>query len=296
MFQKKMFQRIEDEELELALARDAFVCVQVSDSFKETALEALEAMADFEVTVVKNESYSRDEPVYDASAQRQTARSFTVIRGEANWPNLQFKEKVEAYLSKLEPLVAFFSDSLTRLLCARFHVDELSTAQSNTVLRCMRYAGNEPENTVGISAHTDYELFTLIFETAPGLEIRAHRNKSYQRITRSHPYVLMLVGDSLEFISNGLFKAAQHRVPRLSCARSSLVFFQPLSDATLLKPLPEKLKRKRRPRFRDHLPPLFDARTYPPDTRTQLDYIIARDNASKRRRADLSKNKKKPTS
>ena len=271
------------EQVGEALSKRGYFCVEVDEKFTVAAETATKAMIDWDKTCPENGSYSRREPHYSGTA-RQTARSFAVVRGEAEWPSTEFREVIEKYLLTVKALG--LNALLGRLLSQRFDVDDAflcrnATSESNQVLRAMVYPGTMKNNVTGIAAHTDYELYTVIYQTTPGLELRV--DSTWKRPRAS---VIVLSGDAMDFISSGLFPAAQHRVPRLSQDRASLVFFQPLNDSICLAPLPNHPHQKRRRRLRlpgDGDPPLRP----PPPHRTQLDYILDRDHAAHRRRNDL---------
>lgn len=90
----------------------------------------------------------------------------------------------------------------------------------------------------GIGAHTDYELFTLLFPTAPGLE--AMNGDGVWIDAPPIPGALVInIGDMLEVLSNGIFTATSHRVRAVKEERYSFPLFFSCDYATLVKPLPQ---------------------------------------------------------
>lgn len=112
--------------------------------------------------------------------------------------------------------------------------------RSSSMMRLLRYPpneGNTAENIVGISAHTDYEAFTLMSQTAPGLEL----------LTRNHEWIeppvfedrfIVIVGDMLERLTNGQLRATRHRVNDTDWERFSLILFNAFDADAVIAPLP----------------------------------------------------------
>lgn len=90
-----------------------------------------------------------------------------------------------------------------------------------------------PENGT-CSAHTDYGLVTLQYSTGPGLQIL--RDDTWLSLDSPRNCALLMAGDSLERLTNGLVKAVQHRVcMALSEERSSASFPEPRFDCRSLE-------------------------------------------------------------
>ena len=79
----------------------------------------------------------------------------------------------------------------------------------------------------GVSEHTDYELITLMWQSAPGLELRDRRGR-WRALGALRDSLVVICGDMLERLSGGYFEATKHRVALNAKAtpRRSLVFFQ----------------------------------------------------------------------
>lgn len=91
---------------------------------------------------------------------------------------------------------------------------------------------------VGIAAHTDFECITLLYQTAPGLELQAV-NGRWLDAPASHGRMVVLLGDMLERWTNGVFKASGHRVRRTEERRYSIVMFIAANDDIEIAPLPQ---------------------------------------------------------
>ena len=76
----------------------------------------------------------------------------------------------------------------------------------------------------GIGAHTDYELFTLLRSTAPGLEVMNESGVWIDAPPVPDAYVVN-IGDMLELWTGGEFVATSHRVRKVSQERYSFPLF-----------------------------------------------------------------------
>jgi isopenicillin N synthase-like dioxygenase len=94
------------------------------------------------------------------------------------------------------------------------------------------------EDAVGIGAHTDYECFTLLLPTAPGLEVLNGAGEWIDVPPREGTLVVN-VGDILEMWTNGRFVATTHRVRKVSEERYSFPLFFNVDHDTLVAPLPQ---------------------------------------------------------
>jgi len=124
-------------------------------------------------------------------------------------------------------------------------------------LRLVRYPYNpHAEDGQGIGAHTDYECFTLLKRTAPGLEVL---NGAGEWIDgRQVPGTFVVnIGDMLELWTNGAYVATSHRVCKVKEERYPFPLFFNVDYHTEVKPLPQFASRdgKQRPALRagEHL-------------------------------------------
>jgi isopenicillin N synthase-like dioxygenase len=124
-------------------------------------------------------------------------------------------------------------------------------------LRLIHYPYN-PDVTdgEGIGAHTDYECFTLLKPTAPGLEVMNGAGEWIDVPPVPGTFVVN-IGDMLELWTNGEFVATSHRVRKVAEERYSFPLFFNVDYHTEVKPLPQFVSRggKSRPTLRagEHL-------------------------------------------
>lgn len=106
-------------------------------------------------------------------------------------------------------------------------------------LRLIYYPHNpEAQDVQGIGAHTDYECFTLLKPTAPGLEVLNGDGEWIDAPPIPGTYVVN-VGDLLELWTNGAFVATSHRVRKVKEERYSFPLFFNVDYHTVVKPLPQ---------------------------------------------------------
>eukprot|EP00977_Amphora_coffeiformis_P005253 scaffold1123_cov168-Amphora_coffeaeformis.AAC.21 len=104
----------------------------------------------------------------------------------------------------------------------------------------------EQENINGISAHTDFEAFTLMHQDAPGLQVRARHSKVWEDVPMrvvsnesNENTLLVIVGDVLERLTNGYLQATPHRVlPTTQHDRYAIIRFNALEANAVIAPLP----------------------------------------------------------
>lgn len=106
-------------------------------------------------------------------------------------------------------------------------------------LRLVHYPYN-PDATdgLGIGAHTDYECFTLLKPTAPGLEVMNGEGE-WIDVPPVDGTLVVNIGDLLELWTNGAFVATSHRVRRVREERYSFPLFFNVDYDTEVKPLPQ---------------------------------------------------------
>ncbi len=92
------------------------------------------------------------------------------------------------------------------------------------------------EHEVGIAAHTDFECITLLYQTAPGLEVRSV-NGEWLEAPAAPGRLIVLLGDMLERWTNGYLQATGHRVRRTSEKRFSIVMFIAANKGIRIRPL-----------------------------------------------------------
>ncbi|MDT5064276.1 MAG: hypothetical protein QOK02_431, partial [Mycobacterium sp.] len=93
-------------------------------------------------------------------------------------------------------------------------------------------------DVLGIGAHTDYECFTLLKPTAPGLEVLNGAGEWVDVPPVPDTFVVN-IGDLLELWTNGAYVATSHRVRKVKEERYSFPLFFNVDYHTEVKPLPQ---------------------------------------------------------
>jgi len=128
---------------------------------------------------------------------------------------------------------------------------QYESERSSSMMRLLRYPPNEgqtADNIVGISAHTDYEAFTLMSQTAPGLELLTRSGEWIEPPVFQDRFIV-IVGDMLEHLTNGTLRATRHRVNDTAWERLSLILFNAFDADAVIAPLPRFVREDKPPRF-----------------------------------------------
>ena len=161
------------------------------------------------------------------------------LLGPNQWPEVEgFREAVDEYYTA----ALSFGRTLLRGFAAA--MGEHPTAFDAFVtkppsqLRLIHYPFNPAaHDSMGIGAHTDYECFTLLHPTAPGLELLNGAGTWVDVPPIPGTYVVNL-GDMMELLTNGEFVATSHRVRRVQEERYSFPLFFSFDYWTTVAPLP----------------------------------------------------------
>jgi len=95
------------------------------------------------------------------------------------------------------------------------------------------------ESDTGISAHTDFEVFTLMHQDATGLQFLLPESREWVDAPVRQDAFVVIVGDILERFTNGALRATPHRVLPTPHARRSIIRFNALAPEALIQPLPQ---------------------------------------------------------
>ena len=105
----------------------------------------------------------------------------------------------------------------------------------------------DAEDREGVGAHSDYECFTLLKPTAPGLEVLNGAGEWIGAPPIPGTFVVN-IGDMLELWTNGEFIATTHRVRNVPEERYSFPLFFNVDYHTVVEPLPRFASRDDRAR------------------------------------------------
>lgn len=160
------------------------------------------------------------------------------LLGPNQWPSIEgFAATVSAYYE------ATFE--VGRLLMRGFALSigeaadrfEAMLIKPPSQLRLIHYPFNATaHDRPGIGAHTDFECFTLLRATAPGLEVMNAAGAWIDVPPKPDAYVVN-IGDMLELWTNGEFVATSHRVRRVQEERYSFPLFFAVDYHTHVRPL-----------------------------------------------------------
>jgi isopenicillin N synthase-like dioxygenase len=106
-------------------------------------------------------------------------------------------------------------------------------------LRLLHYPPNPAaEDQMGIGSHTDYECFTILHTTAPGLEVMNAKGEWIDAPPRPGAFVVN-IGDTFEVMTHGYWISTAHRVRAVRERRYSFPLFFGLDYDTVVEPLPK---------------------------------------------------------
>lgn len=161
------------------------------------------------------------------------------LLGPNQWPDIPgFAQRVGAYYTATfdvgRALMRGFAQSIDESPQAFDHLLTKPPSQ----LRLIHYPFNpNAVDRPGIGVHTDFECFTLLRATAPGLEVLNAAGVWIDVPPRPDAYVVN-IGDMLELWTNGEFVATSHRVRQVREERYSFPLFFALDYHTRVAPMP----------------------------------------------------------
>lgn len=244
----------------VSATRYGFLCIDLLPAQQQLVRTSLDRAIDFFDLPDERKAAVRDtgsesgwtpsyaEPAYQPGTI-SNVESFDVEKplidhpDDPHWPAVPgFQAAVTDYWQGMMALADPVLELLARAanIEPRCIAERCNSATLNT-LRLLRYPGEEtpPDpGEVGIAAHTDFECITLLYQTAPGLELRNVQGQWLEAPARPDRLIVLL-DDMLERWTNGYFQATGHRVRRTPGQRHSLVMFIAVNDGVEVQPLPE---------------------------------------------------------
>lgn len=160
--------------------------------------------------------------------------------GPNTWPAVAgFAEAVTAYYDAIMAVGHRLLRAFAVALGEDPDVFSRHATKPPSQLRLVHYPFNpDASDAPGIGAHTDYECFTLLKPTAPGLEVQNGSGEWIDVPPIEGTYVVN-IGDLLELWTNGAFVATSHRVRRVAEERYSFPLFFNVDYDTVVAPLPQ---------------------------------------------------------
>lgn len=175
----------------------------------------------------------------DLPADHPAVRAGTPMLGPNQWPDLPgFNTAVAAYYDAVFAVGRALIRGFALALGEAPDLFDPYVTTPPSQLRLIHYPFDpDAVDTVGIGAHSDYECFTLLHSTGPGLEVM---NGAGQWIDAPPvPGALTVnIGDLMELWTNGEFVATSHRVRKVRQERYSFPLFFTVDYATHVAPLP----------------------------------------------------------
>ena len=163
------------------------------------------------------------------------------LMGPNVWPQLRgFREAATQYYSA--------ATLLGRHLCRAFEIhlelplgyfDPFMT-QPTSQLRFLHYLENNAPmaaDDMNMGAHTDYECFTILHQTAPGLQVLAADCSHWITAPPIDGTFVINIGDMLEVWTNGGFRSTLHRVVNNGRERFSMPFFMAANYDAVITPV-----------------------------------------------------------
>lgn len=174
---------------------------------------------------------------FDVNLDVPQAAGEAPMLGANLWPDLEgFRPAVSAYYAAVAALARrMFRGFALALDLAEDHFEPHLTRPPSQ-LRLIHYPCDpEALDQEGIGAHTDYEFFTILQGTAPGLEVRNGAGEWIDAPPIPGAFVVN-IGDMLEVWTNGVFRATAHRVRKVAEERYSFPFFAACDYRTVVEP------------------------------------------------------------
>lgn len=138
------------------------------------------------------------------------------LLGPNQWPEVPgFAAAVSVYYAEVLDLGRLLLDAFAAALGESPESFRRVVTKPPSQLRLIHYPYDpDARDAVGIGAHTDYECFTLLKPTAPGLEVLNGVGDWIDVPPLPDAFVLN-IGDMLETWTNGEFVATTHRVRKV---------------------------------------------------------------------------------
>lgn len=190
---------------------------------------------------------SNDVPADDP----EVLAGLTPMIGPVQWPKSPaFQAAVSKYYAEVSRLSErlFRGFALALDLPEKWFEGSLKRPPSQLRLIHYPYAADVPADEPGIGAHTDYECFTILLPTAPGLEVMNGDGEWIDAPPIEDAFVIN-IGDMLEAWTNGTFVATSHRVRKVQEERYSFPFFATCDYHTVVAPLAKFVTSERPAKF-----------------------------------------------
>jgi isopenicillin N synthase-like dioxygenase len=163
---------------------------------------------------------------YDVNNDYPHTEGRRPLLGPNIWPEMAgFREDVLAYYRHIEAIGHQLFGAFALALGLDETYFDAFLQHPPSQLRLIHYPFDAAaEDRPGIGAHTDYECFTLLFSTAPGLQV-IDKAGEWVDVPLIDGTMIMNIGDMMEIMSNGRYVATKHRVKKVQEERYSFPLF-----------------------------------------------------------------------
>ena len=187
---------------------------------------------------------------YDLNLDLPGAEAEAPMLGANLWPaDPQFRAAASAYYDAVSHLARRLFRGFALALDLPEDHFEPHRRRPPSQLRMIHYPFDPTaQDREGIGAHTDYEFFTILRGTAPGLEVLNGRGEWIDAPPIPGCFVIN-IGDMLEAWTNGAFTATTHRVRKVAEERYSFPFFATCDYQTVVEPDPRLVGPGEAPRY-----------------------------------------------
>jgi isopenicillin N synthase-like dioxygenase len=175
---------------------------------------------------------------YDVNCDYRLPTQRRPLLGPNLWPDLPgFHEDVLSYYRHVTGIGVDLFRAFSLALGLDEHHFEAHLRHPPSQLRLIHYPfDDDAQDRPGIGSHTDYECFTLLFATAPGLQILGKQG-DWLDVPLIDGSLIMNIGDMMEIMSNGRYLATRHRVKRVAQERYSFPLFHSCDYDYVVAPL-----------------------------------------------------------
>lgn len=195
--------------------------------------------ADFSPAAPGSDRVVRDYASMDFGIEaRPEDRVRAILLGPNQWPEEPgFRAAVEAYHDAVRACAVRVSRMFSRM-CGldRDHLARRS-ADGCSLLRLLHYPQPSPSFDSVAGGHTDYEWFTLLWQSAEGLGVYCRDGRT-RLVPAEDGAITVLVGDLLEVLSGGRLESTLHWVRPRTPDRYSLTYFHGPAFDEVVSPMP----------------------------------------------------------
>eukprot|EP00903_Cladosiphon_okamuranus_P004486 g4484.t1 len=177
---------------------------------------------------------------YDIGFDSSSLMARFVSEASNQWPeDPEFKLAVQPYYDAMLDLSRWLFRAFALALNLPEETFNQNLSAPPSQLRLIHYFDNPDakDSDSGIGAHTDYEFFTILLPTAPGLQVINGANE-WISVPLLEDCFVINIGDMMQAVSNGHYVATSHRVRQVTQERYAFPFFCSLDYDTLVEPVP----------------------------------------------------------